>query len=57
MFKVPIIVWIDSLNYIFMSLVYLALTIYFSIQNGVFIDFSYSNPVNYLLALLLTMPY
>ena len=55
-FSIPIVIWIDSLNYILMSIVYLVLTIYYSIKNGVFLDYSEYNPVNYFFCLWITMP-
>ena len=39
-----------------MSTVYLGLTIYFTISNKAFIDFSINNPTNYFFALWLSMP-
>jgi hypothetical protein len=33
LFLIPPIIWIDSLNYMLMSTVYLGLTIYFTITN------------------------
>ena len=39
-----------------MSTLYLFLTVFFTIKNGVFLDLSLSNPVNYFFVLWFSMP-
>jgi len=39
-----------------MSTLYLFLTVFFTVKNGVFLDLSLSNPVNYFFVLWFSMP-
>ena len=56
LFFIPLLIWIDSLNYMLMSSVYLGLTIYFSLGNKEFIDLSITNYANYFFVLWFSMP-